>query len=263
LIRTLADELLDTDSARQRGPGFESTWLNLQGFCLRPGMGEGFDEQRMQRIWKIYQAGLLQAKNPRVRLEWWILWRRVAAGFSPGQQRQILQDVSPVLFGKKSDQKKISPQERLEIWMAVANMEKLYSKDKIKLGRQLLAEASPKKIKAQHLWALSRIGARELLYGPADRVVPPQEVSRWIEQLMAYAWANPSAAGRAVSQLARKTGDRARDLEDRLQAKILEWMDQNQLPEELQRPIREVISLARQEQTAMFGESLPSGIILK
>jgi hypothetical protein len=263
LIRTLADDLFDMDSARQRGPGFESAWLNLQGFCLRPGMGEGLDEQRMQRIWKIYQAGPLNAKNTRVRLEWWILWRRVAAGFSPGQQRQILQDVTPVLFGKKSDQKKISPQERLEIWMAAANMEKLYSKDKIKLGRQLLSETSPKKIKAQHLWALSRIGARELLYGPADRVVPPQEVSRWIEQLMDYSWTNPGAAGRAVSQLARKTGDRARDLEDRLQTKILEWMDQNQLTEELQRPVREVVTLERQEQTAMFGESLPSGIVLR
>jgi hypothetical protein len=263
LIRTLADELFDMDSARQRGPAFESTWLNLQGFCLRPGMGEGFDEQRIHRMWKIYQHNPLHAKHTRVRLEWWILWRRVAAGFTPGQQRQILQDVTPVLFGKKSDQKKITPQERLEIWMAVANMEKLYSKDKIKLGRQLLSETSPKKIKAQHLWALSRIGARELLYGPADRVVPPKEVSRWIEQLMGYAWTNPSAAGRALSQLARKTGDRARDLEDRLQTKILEWMDQNQLPEELQRPVREVVSLARQEQTAMFGESLPSGIILK
>ncbi len=263
LIRSLADELIELNTNRRLGPAFESTWLNLVGFCLRPGIGEGFDEQRMRRIWKIYPGGPIHAKHPRVRLEWWILWRRVAAGLSPGQQRQILQDVTPVLYGKKSDSKKVSSQERLEVWMAVANLEKLYSKDKIKLGQQLLTETFPKKIKPQHLWAISRIGARELLYGPADRVVPPKEAARWIEQLMGYAWPNPNAAGRTISQLARRTGDRTRDLTETVRSKAQQWLAQNDLPEDFRRRVSEIVSLARQEQTAIFGESLPSGIILK
>jgi molecular chaperone DnaK (HSP70) len=262
-IRSLADGLLALLQVRKKGPIFESIWLNLLGFCLRPGIGESFDQQRMRQLWRLYPGGAAFARHPRVRLEWWIMWRRVAAGLTPGQQRQLFQDVSVFLIGKKGEIKKVTPQEHLEIWMAVANMEKLYSKEKIELGRKLLAVTSAKKLKAQHLWALSRLGARELLYGPADRVIPPAEVSKWIDQLVSYSWSNPNTAGRTVSQLARKTGDRSRDLDENVQAEVLDWMAQYGLPEDRKRRVREIVPLAHQDQDAMFGESLPQGIILR
>ncbi|MGB9436540.1 MAG: Hsp70 family protein [Desulfobacterales bacterium] len=262
-IRTLTDELLALLQIRKKGPIFESSWMNLLGFCLRPGIGEGFDPQRMRQLWRLYQSGAASARHQRVRLEWWIMWRRVAAGLTPGQQRQFFQDVSVFLLGKKGEIKKITPQEHLEVWMAVANMEKLYYKEKIELGRKLLAVTSAKKLKAQHLWALSRLGSRELLYGPADRVIPPAEVADWIDQLIGYSWSNPNTVGRTVSQLARKTGDRSRDLDDKIQAAVLDWMAQNDMPEDRQRRVREIVPLAYQDRDAMFGESLPQGIILR
>ena len=262
-IRTLTDELLALLQIRKKGPIFESSWMNLLGFCLRPGIGEGFDPQRMRQLWRLYQSGAASARHQRVRLEWWIMWRRVAAGLTPGQQRQFFQDVSVFLLGKKGEIKKITPQEHLEIWMAVANMEKLYYKEKIELGRKLLAVTSAKKLKAQHLWALSRLGSRELLYGPADRVIPPAEVADWIDQLIGYSWSNPNTVGRTVSQLARKTGDRSRDLDDKIQAAVLDWMAQNDMPEDRKQRVREIVPLAHQDRDAMFGESLPQGIILR
>ncbi len=262
-IRTLADELLVLLQVRKKAPIFESIWMNLLGFGLRPGIGESFDPQRMKQLWRLYPGGAAFSKHPRVRLEWWIMWRRVAAGLTPGQQRQFFQDVSAFLLGKKGEIKKVTPQENLEIWMAAANMEKLYSKEKIELGRKLLAVTTAKKLKTQHLWALSRLGARELLYGPADRVIPPDEVSNWIEQLIGYSWSNPNTAGQIVAQLARKTGDRSRDLDDKVQAAVLDWMAQNDMSEEHQRRVREIVPLAHQDQDAMFGESLPQGIILR
>ena len=262
-IRTLTDELLALLQIRKKGPIFESIWMNLLGFCLRPGIGEGFDPQRMRQLWRLYQSGAASARHQRVRLEWWIMWRRVAAGLTPGQQRQFFQDVSVFLLGKKGEIKKITPQEHLEIWMAVANMEKLYYKEKIELGRKLLAVTSAKKLKAQHLWALSRLGSRELLYGPADRVIPPAEVADWIDQLIGYSWSNPNTVGRTVSQLARKTGDRSRDLDDKIQAAVLDWMAQNDMPEDRKQRVREIVPLAYQDRDAMFGESLPQGIILR
>ena len=262
-IRTLSDELLSLLEVRKKGPIFESCWMNLLGFCLRPGIGESFDQQRMKKLWRLYPGGAVSAKHPRVRMEWWIMWRRVAAGLTPGQQRQFYQDVSAYLLGKKGDLKKVTPQERLEIWMAVANMEKLYSKEKIELGRKLLAVTSAKKLKAQHMWALSRLGARELLYGPADRVIPPDEVAKWIDQLLSHSWPNPNVAGRTVSQMARKTGDRSRDLDEKVQAGVLDWLVSHGMSEDWQRRVREIVPLANQDQDVMFGESLPQGIILR
>jgi hypothetical protein len=262
-IRSLADDLLDLTPVRNKGPDFESAWMNLLGFCLRPGIGESLDKQRLQRLWKLYQNGPVHDKNPRVRLEWWIMWRRVAAGLTPGQQRQFFQDLSAVFFEKKAAAKRVTPQERLEIWMTAANLEKLYSKDKIRLGRQLLDEISPKKLKSQHLWALSRLAARELLYGPADRTIPPAEAARWIDQLIGYSWSNPTIAGRTIAQMARKTGDRARDLDEEMRNRVLEWMAVNELTEDLKHRIIESTPPARNDQMAMFGESLPLGIILR
>ncbi|MFO7686873.1 MAG: Hsp70 family protein [Desulfobacterales bacterium] len=263
-IRGLADDLLDLTTARTKGPEFESGWMNLLGFCLRPGIGENLDKQRLQRLWKLYPQGPENKKNPRVRLEWWIMWRRVAAGLTSGQQRQLFQDLSPVFFEKKAAAKiKVSPQERLEIWMTAANLEKLHAKDKVRLGRQLLAEISPRKLKSQHLWALSRLGARELLYGPADRTIPPTEAAQWIDQLTGHTWSNPNAVGRSISQMARKTGDRARDLDEEMRQRVLQWMTANELAEAFTRRVREVTPPARKDQMAIFGESLPLGIILR
>ena len=142
-------------------------------------------------------------------------------------------------------------------------MEKLDPKEKTALGQQLIQEMNPKKVKAQHLWALSRLGARELLYGPVDRVIPPAEVVGWIERLLGYDRSNPITIARAISRMARQTNDRIRDLDEKTRSRVLNWMQGNELPSDLIDPVRMTMPLAHQDQKAMFGESLPSGIILK
>jgi len=261
-IRSISDELLKLAAARTLSPVRESRWLNLAGFCIRPGFGDGFDEHRIKALWKIYNKGIIHSKNPQVRSEWWIMWRRVAGGLKSGQQRQFLQDITLLMMGKKGTKVSMPPQERLEIWMAVANMEKLLVKDKIKWGRLLLSEIKPKKCRPQHLWSLSRMGARELLYGPADRVIPPGEVSSWIETLLAQDWQNPRPVGTALAQLARRTGDRMRDLDHLLIEKIIDWMTPYEFFISDLRFLTKVAPMVKQEESTLFGEALPAGIVL-
>ncbi len=262
LIRSITDELLKLGASRSIAHKFESRWLNLTGFCMRPGFGDGFDEHRIRQLWKIYMQGPVHKKNPQVRSEWWIMWRRISGGLKPGQQRQFIQDLSSVMMPKKGGKPKIPPQEHLEIWMAVANMERLLVKDKIKWGRQLLSEIPPKKYKPQHFWSLSRIGARELLYGPADRVIPPNELASWIEILLSKTWHNPKPVVAALAQMGRRTGDRMRDIDPSLADRIAEWMSQNEASVSQIRMLQDVVPLEKQEENAIFGESLPSGIVL-
>jgi len=263
LIRSMSDELLKLTVTRNVAPEFESRWLNLTGFCLRPGFGDGFDGHRLGQLWKIYLKDMIHEKHAQVRSEWWIMWRRVAGGLKSGQQRQFLQDLNPMLAGRKDSKVKIPPQERLEIWMALANMEMLLVKDKIKWGRILLSEIRPKKCRPQHLWALSRIGARELLYGPLDRVIPPEEIRSWIETLLSQNWRNPKPVGLALVQLARKTGDPVRDIDSNTVKRITDWMSQLESFLPYLKLLKEVIPMEKQEETTIFGESLPSGIVLK
>jgi molecular chaperone DnaK (HSP70) len=266
LIRGMADELLTLENTRAVSPQHESRWLNLAGYCMRPGFADGGDPLRMKKIWQLFLQGERHPSHPQVLSEWWILWRRVAGGLTAGQQRQLLQKMTPTLFDTRAKTKKVSPQLRLEFWMAAANLELLLPRDKIKFARKLLSEIQPKTCRPQHFWALSRLGARELLYGSVDRVVPPAEVSGWIESLLDRPWPDTKPVGIALAQMARRTGDRARDLEPAVIDKIISWMTADSSTEELFAPhlkyLQGVVPLARQEESAIFGEALPAGLVL-
>ena len=261
-IRSLCDDLIGLADARKRSPTAEARWLNITGFCLRPGFGDGFDVNRNQALWKIYRQGPIHGNSAQVRSEWWILWRRVAGGLRYGQQKQFLQDITPLLAGKKGSRLRVAPQEMLEIWMAAASMEQLLVKDKLWLGQKLLADMRPKKSKPQHFWSLARIGARELFYGPADRVVPPGQVAQWLERLMDIRWRNPRPVFSTLCQLGRRTGDRARDLDTQSIQRIMDWMTQNRASEAQLAPLREITPVQRAEQQMIFGDSLPAGLLL-
>ena len=80
---------------------------------------------------------------------------------------------------------------------------------------------------------------------------------------MGFSGSNPKPIGRTLSQMARKTGDRARDIDEDLRTQVLNWMETENLADDMIRCVREILPLAPQEQNAIFGESLPLGIILR
>jgi len=53
-----------------------------------------------------------------------------------------------------------------------------------------------------------------------------------------------------------------RDIEDALRERIIIWLEQHDLNSHV-RFLKEAVSMEMPEQSAMFGESLPSGIVLK
>jgi hypothetical protein len=260
LLREIADSLLEDPFVRKRSAAAESRWMNLLGFALRPGMGEGFDPIRIKKLWKNYKKGPVHANAPQVRMEWWIMWRRVAAGLNSGQQRQFFQDQAAILMSKKRS--RTPRQELTEMWMAMANMERLLVKDKISLGRQLVGRFEARKPAPQLLWCLARIGARDLLYGSVDRVVPPAEIAKWLDTLLSLNWKNAKPAAAMLSQLGRKTGDPLRDLEKKPLDAVFSWMESaGDFPESLAR-IASPSQRKQKEKEAVFGESLPAGLIL-
>ena len=53
-IRQLADAFLAAADGRKKSPAFEARWLNLCGFCLRPGFGYPGDDFRIEQARRIY-----------------------------------------------------------------------------------------------------------------------------------------------------------------------------------------------------------------
>jgi len=261
-IRDLSDILLDEKKTRERAAEFEARWLNLTGYCLRPGSGHGMDEQRMKKVWKLFRNGPAFEKNNQVRSEWWILWRRLAAGLNPGQQRQFFQEVSPLVFPARGNGVKMTPQEQVELWMAMANMERLITKDKVRLGNQLVKILSPKKAPSQMIWALSRMGQREPLYGSVDRVVAPKDAWPWIKTFLTGPWNDPKAIVNALVLMGRKTGDRMRDLDDEQREKVIARARDLGAGKKTIKPLSEVVAISTGDEKVIYGEALPTGIVL-
>jgi hypothetical protein len=149
-----------------------------------------------------------------------------------------------------------------EMWMAAANMERLLIKDKIALSKKLIPQLKPGKTPHQMFWALSRIGARELLYGSVDRVVPAKEVERWTKRLMQINWTPKDKVITALAQILRKTGDRTRDVSQDVIQIMIPWFEQMQAPQKSLDMIQTVVPIESADEASIFGESLPQGLIL-
>ncbi len=270
LIRKLADRLIELQDGRGLSPQHEARWLNLLGFCLRPGYGDPVDEWRINEIWKSYLQGLRFPKQPANRAELWVFIRRVAGGLAAGRQWHIYQEVSSQLQpagGKKGKQKsksprKLNPQEEIEMWMAVAGFERLPADTRTALGRALL-EKVRKKARPQEIWGISRLGAREPMYGPIDRVISAETASQWIKALLSLEVKSKDSVAHAAVQLGRATGDRRRDIPSEVRDQVCQWLDKMEGYETL----KEILvsgkdTTDRREQDWVFGEALPPGLLL-
>jgi molecular chaperone DnaK (HSP70) len=261
-LRALWEPLRDLRGDRGRTAVHEARWLNLAGFCLRPGFGYALDDWRVKELWRVWNAGLVNDGSDACRLEWWILWRRVSGGLSRTQQDEVAKRITPLLLGTGG--RKAPPvQEAQEMWRAVSALERIAVETKISLGDALVERLERGKIGLAGWFAVGRLGARVPLYGPASLVVPAKVAVAWVERLLRIEWKNADQAAFALAELARCAGDRARDLDDALRARVAERLraasgDGPRLAAMVTVPV----ALESREERFAFGDALPIGIRL-
>jgi molecular chaperone DnaK (HSP70) len=263
-IRALWDRLWELEPARGRSPAHEARWLNLAGFLLRPGFGDPGDEVRVGRLWRVLGTDLRHPRAVQCRAEWWNLWKRVAGGLDARQQQHLRDRVAPALLGKgKTRGPKPGPQELREMWQAVAGCERLPAAARADLGEVLVRDAERGRTTDQELWALARLGARAPIAGPLNTVVPPVTAAGWVERLLAARWTRPEPTAFALAQLARTTGDRARDLDSAVRERVATRLAAEPDGTRLARLVREVVPLEAREEARLLDEALPSGLRLR
>jgi hypothetical protein len=271
LIRQLADELLENQAGRSRSPEHEKRWLNLLGFCLRPGFGDPGDELRMQEVWRLYLRGLAFPKEPQCRSEWWIFLRRVAGGLAAAKQTQIYRQAWPYLQSGRASKQKPSPMfpkhlkpgEDVEAWMTLASLEWLPGEAKVEIGRRLLQQWRKKPPTPREHWALSRLGSRRMMYATADRVIPGLEAAAWVETLAGMNLEPSEHIAHCLVLLAQYTGDRGRDIPDTMREQVADWLARLPDPERFRELLLNPESILHaQEQDWMLGDALPTGLVL-
>ncbi len=275
LCRRLWEFLSEVTDGRRRSPAHLNRWYNLVGYCLRPGFGDSLDRFRIEQLWKMLATPPRDAgKGPKLTTpriadggaEFWVMWRRVTGGLNPPLQQSLFDRLRPALLpGKSKAVAKPGPNELAEMWRAAASLERLDVKLKESLGTTLLKQLRRSPAPTYGFWALTRLGARSLIYGPLNAVVHHQVVESWIDAIVGFDPGNQSermAWAFCLSQLARMTGQRALDVEDGHRPKVLSALRKHGAPGHWVRMVEEVTELEREEQGQMLGDSLPIGLRL-
>ena len=259
VARRLGDVFLEQMENRKRSAALEVRWLNLGGFCLRPGFGYIGDDFRIEQVRRIYSAGPQFANQVQNETDWWIFWGRVAGGLNRNQQSDMVQRLLPVLLPKpgKKPQRMNSSLLR-EMWRTASSMELIPAGNRIQLGDALLKQGKESGFDATTLWCLSRLGARQLFYGPINQVLAASVATRWIEALINVAQAGAGTGDDALVSLARRTGDPVRDVSATTLAAVRARLKDERLIAQLEGDAeRDDRTMGR-----IFGEDLPSGLVL-
>jgi hypothetical protein len=234
--------------------------LNLIGFCVRPGFGGALDEWRVSELRKVYAEGLAFPKEIQNQVEWLVLWQRVAAGFSAGQQRELAQRVAGQLGLGQRKAARLNPQIEREAWRLLGSLERLDAGQRVRFGDELLDRVRREPRNAHWLWALSRLGARRPLYGPLNGVVPPGVAERWLDRLLDVTDVTADRA-QAIGHIGAKTGDPARDIGDASTDRAADRLTAAGFIEAT-RQLREIADTSETETGRLFGEALPEGLKL-
>ena len=264
LNRSLYDYLIRHFKRRRTSAEHERTFWMLAGFCLRPGVGFARDEERSRKLFGLFSQGLGHRDESRTWQQFWIAWRRVAAGLDEAAQRALRDVLDPFLAPEEKGLKQAKPYRNDQHWemleLATA-LERAPAERRGELGGWILertwTERDPR------LWAgLGRVGARAPVYGSAHHVVAARTIERWMDHLLREKWDEVPTAPRAAVAMCRVTGDRARDVAPATREKVAERLDELGVDEALVRPVRELVPLDDDDREAIYGEGLPVGLML-
>ncbi|MGI4718657.1 MAG: Hsp70 family protein [Janthinobacterium lividum] len=277
LLRRLFDALLARAKGRRRSSEHERVWLNLAGYCLRPGFGHPLDEWRIEQLWAMFETGVQYHKDSQVRAEWWTLWRRVAGGLPTEAQLRLLDDFAFNLQADASERGRrpvtlVDGSEDDMLRMG-ASLERIPSAYKAEIGdwlvQQIMEMPTGPKIDARaaarygrYLWALGRVGARQSFHGAAHEVAPAASAESWLGQLSTLDWKRIEPAGFAAAHIARMTGDRSRDIGQAVREEVLRKLSASGAPPAWPAMVREVVELDQAVETRMLGDALPPGLKL-
>jgi hypothetical protein len=261
-IRHLCDVLVEVIEGRRKSPAHEVRWLNLLGFCLRPGFGAPGDAARMSLVQNISRGQVPFPGELQPEAEWLVLWRRVAGGLNASQQQELYRKQMAVLrAGGKKKSGRLNRQVEHETWRLLASLEHLPAALRTSLGNDLLVKIKNDPTESVWLGALARMGARIPLYGPLTCVVAAETAAEWVKTLLELPAVTPEVAY-AVLQLGRCTGDSARDLADAVRREAAARLSAAGIAEESIRVLRKYVAPERSDAVRMFGESLPSDLHL-
>jgi molecular chaperone DnaK (HSP70) len=255
VIRRFADALIEVASGCQQSPRHEMRWLNLIGFCLRPGLGLPGDDARVKDVLTIVSSELAFADEFQSQVQLQVLLRRIAGGIPASAQVALFRKQTSAAGHKKGG--RVNRQLENETWRLFASLEHLVAITRASLGEKLLEKIRKEPDDAICLWSLGRLGARIPLYGPLHSVVAAKTAGEWLTALLDLPLFT-AATQSAIVLLARRTEDRSRDVDDALREQAIARLTNLGAADDTIQLLSKYVPPGRADAVRSFGESLPS-----
>jgi hypothetical protein len=262
-VRVFCDVLLEMADGRKLSPRHEVRWLNLFGYCLRPGFGDPQDRFRIIQARRIYQVGLAFPRELQSQVDWLVLWRRIGGGLSSAHQQELRNYLGDLGIGRKKPGTRLNSQLEHDGWRLLASLEHLSGATRAALGSELLRKLRREPSDSGWLWSLGRFGVRIPLYGSLSCLIPAETAADWITALLDLHELTHETAS-AVVQMGRRVDHRTRDISQDVARSAIAGLKSAGVADDIfLRPLHEYIAPVRADVVRTFGEPLPKGLELE
>jgi len=261
LCRGLFDRLWTMHKGRRQSLEHERAFWQLAGYTLRPGAGAPRDPERVTGLFRLFEQRLAHGEA-RVWQQFWIAWRRVAAGLDEASQARLRDVLDPELApgeARLKREKAFRNEATAEMLELAASLERAGASRREDLGGWIVERTWT--TRDPRLWsALGRAGGRLPTYASVHHVVRAGAVERWVDHLVREKWDELPTAPAAAIAMCRLTGDRDRDVADRTRAQVDRKLAQLGMEQGFRAPLHDVVALRSSDHGAFFGDELPAGL---
>ena len=271
VLRELWSTIFAGAKRRRRSADHERSFFQLAGYCLRPGFGYPLDEWRGEQMFKVFEEGVVHHGEQPVWNEFWVMWRRASGGLNEAHQQQLWEYLKPHLARRIpvtipstiARPPGVQPEGLNEMVRTAASLEHLDAAEKSLLGNWIIERLTRRQdVSGPWVWALARLGARVPIYGSAHKAVPVEQAAGWVSLLLETGLESVENAAFTAAQLARLTGDRSRDLDEDVRARVIDALKRASAPERWLRMVTDVVELEAAEEAQALGDTLPMGLRL-
>ncbi|MBU2412629.1 MAG: heat-shock protein Hsp70, partial [Gammaproteobacteria bacterium] len=262
--RRLVDKLLSLKSGRTKSAQHERQWLQLMGYCLRPGFGAADDLARVQQVVNATKAGA-QFDTAPVWGQYWTLYRRIAGGLSTEQQthlfKQFSQYYSPTGQRSRDKMKALTTKSSDDLIRLVGALEGLSNEDKVTTIDWLLKRLQKTSEPDTAWWTIGRIASRHLLSSKQEQRIAEEKLFPILEVTLKEDWKKRKQAGLAAVLMSQVSVGESDKL-SALRKKVANKLNKDKCPAQWLERLESQIEINSDELNALVGESLPIGLRL-
>ncbi|TPE55589.1 heat-shock protein Hsp70 [Maribrevibacterium harenarium] len=262
-LRRLGDKFLALKSGRGKSAAHERNWLQLIGFCLRPGYGAEGDEQRIQALINATQNGV-KFDEAAVWSQYWTCYRRVAGGLDVARQQHLYQQFakyfSPAGQRSRALQSELPKRAADDLIRLVGALERLPESTKLECSDWLIKRLAKSSEPDTGWWTVGRLFSRRLLLSDVQ-VASQERALKMVQKALQEDWRKRKQAGLAAVLMVQPNDDEPSEIVA-LRNKVSAKLTKEKCPDAWLERLQPSGEFDDEGLSQLLGESLPIGLQL-